>query len=343
MSPQFVDFNGDGHTDIVAGTFSGSPYVALGNGEGFHQPEMINDRDGERIVLNQFWNYETKKWDSTTRCDPEGGAPASGHGTSAFAVDWDGDGDFDLLLGDYDGGYLYLRENEGKPGEPAFARKNVLVEAGGKPIKVDKMATMRVVDFNGDGTPDLLLGSVADAYINGTGGGVFAFANSSKRLPPKLAAPVTWVAPSRKGASSPTRPDAGLYMDVADHDSDGDLDLIVGGYSMWTPPAPQLTAAQKARVAELEARQKELTAKNSKLNEAYSEAGAGLGEEEQRAARAAVLKEQSKTRQKISAELKEVRDELEPLTPGQKRQSFVWLYENLGSGAAPPSQPGGQR
>ena len=192
MSPQFVDFDPDGNIDIVAGTFSGSPYVALGDGRGWHQPEMIRDRDGERIVLNQFWNYETKKWDSTKRCDPDGGAPAEGHGTSAWAMDWEGDGDLDLLLGDYDAGYLYLRLNEGEAGKHAFAKKNILVEADGKPFNVGKMATMRLVDFNGDGTQDLLLGSMGDAYGDKAGGGVFAVANSSKRLPPKFGPPSTW-------------------------------------------------------------------------------------------------------------------------------------------------------
>ena len=52
MSPQFVDFNGDGHLDIVAGTFSGSPWIAFGTADGFAQPGMIHDRSGERIVID---------------------------------------------------------------------------------------------------------------------------------------------------------------------------------------------------------------------------------------------------------------------------------------------------
>src|SRR5262245_5779170 len=99
MSPQFVDFDHDGRLDIVAGTYCGSPYVAIGSESGWRQPVPILDGNGERIVLNMFWNYDTKKWDETTRCDPHGHSLERGHGTSAFAWDCDGDGDLDLLLG----------------------------------------------------------------------------------------------------------------------------------------------------------------------------------------------------------------------------------------------------
>src|SRR5690606_6313607 len=109
MSPQFVDFDADGHLDIVAGTFAGSPFVARGSATGFTAPVQILDEKGERIVINQFWNYDAKKWDNTDRCDPRGNDKlARGHLTSAYAFDWDADGDLDLILGDYDGGHLYL-------------------------------------------------------------------------------------------------------------------------------------------------------------------------------------------------------------------------------------------
>src|SRR5262245_56596492 len=152
MSPQFVDFDSDGHLDILAGTFDGSPHVAFGTDAGWNQPEQILDQNGERILLNQFWNYHAKKWDSTNPCDAPGRASGEGQCTSAYAMDWDGDGDLDLLLGDYRGGYLYRRMNEGTPTKHKFALVNVPVLASDKPLCVpSKMATMRLVDWNRDG------------------------------------------------------------------------------------------------------------------------------------------------------------------------------------------------
>src|SRR5687767_7151006 len=98
MSPQFVDFDADGKLDIVTGTYDGSPHLARGDGKGWHQPSHILDASGARIVIHSFWNDDTDKWDQTTRGDVAGQPPATGRCTSAVALDWDGDGDLDLLL-----------------------------------------------------------------------------------------------------------------------------------------------------------------------------------------------------------------------------------------------------
>ena len=81
MSPQFVDFDADGKLDIVAGIFDGSPHLSRGTDKGFGAPEQILDRDGRRIVLDQFWNFDTKKWDRATRKAGEPLQLGGGHAT----------------------------------------------------------------------------------------------------------------------------------------------------------------------------------------------------------------------------------------------------------------------
>ncbi len=336
MSPQFVDFDADGTLDIVAGIFDGSPHVAFGDGKGWKQPQQILDKEGARIVMNQFWNFDTKKWDSTKRCNPEGLELPESHLTSAWAADCDGDGDLDLWLGDYDKGHVMWRINEGTRTQPAFATRNTPVMVGGLPLAVPggKVATLRLVDWDGDGVQDLLVGSVGDSYGAGPGGGVFVYRNAGTDAAPKFGEATALIDPSTKGQKAPTRPDAGLYMDAMDHDGDGDLDLVVGGYSMWTPDAPVLDDGQKQRVAELQTQMAALDKEMQAFYQGLEQAVQGLDEAAANEKRTALLKEKRDELQAQSKRRMAIQQELEPLVPGQKRKSFVWLYENLAKGRA---------
>ncbi len=233
MSPQFVDFDGDNNTDIVVGTFDGSPHVALGlpGGKGWKKPAHILDANGQRIMMNQFWDYEARKWERTNRCDPEG-KTLGGHLTSALAWDYDADGDLDLLLGDYDEGHILLRVNDGSAGKPIFRPKNELLEAGGKPIALGKISTLRLVDWDGDGDRDLVASTPGNTYGDGDCGGVYLFANEGTAKNPKFGAKLDLIAPGPKSkAAEPTKPETGLYVDIADADGDEDLDMVVGSFA----------------------------------------------------------------------------------------------------------------
>ncbi|MBL8896026.1 MAG: VCBS repeat-containing protein [Planctomycetes bacterium] len=332
MSPQFVDFDQDGQLDIVAGTFDGSPHVAYGTPQGWKQPEQILDKEGQRIVANAWWNFDAKKWDDTDRCNPEGHELAEGHITSAWAADMDGDGDLDLLLGDHRSGYVYLRRNEGSPQQLAFATRNEVLLAAGAVLKVPgTVTTLRLFDWNRDGAQDLLLGSMGDAYSAGAGGGIFLFPNEGTNSAPSYGEPQTLVKVSGKGGSEPTRPDSGLYMDVGDLDGDGDFDLVVGGYSHWTPAARELSADEQKRVEELQKQLAELDAEQEKFWERVSAAMEGLSEEAAEKKQQEMFEAEQKQLQASGQKRQKIQEQIDALVPSQQRVSYVWLYENLGA------------
>ncbi len=240
MSSQLVDINGDNHNDILVGSFSGVPYWIPGSADGYRDPERILDTNGDTVLIADFWNDETDKWDSTER------AKSAGHCTSVAAVDWDADGDLDLLLGDYYGGRLFWRKNEGSSTEPKFATTNEPVMVGAAPAVIEHgLAAPRVADFNRDGLFDILCG--------GSKGGVYCLLNTGDKNAPKFATLKTLIAPVDDPAESfirkvpaidgqPTQPGSSLHIDLVDYDGDGDQDLLVGARSSWsTGPVRILT------------------------------------------------------------------------------------------------------
>ncbi|MFT5291591.1 MAG: hypothetical protein ACI8QS_003313 [Planctomycetota bacterium] len=228
MSSQFVDMNDDGFKDILVGSFSGAPQWLEGSEYGYLAPKAVVDKDGEEILIKAFWNIPEKKWDDSERSGTDG------HCTSSSAIDWDGDGDFDLLLGDYYGGRMYLRINEGSAKEPAFATTNTPVQAGGQPLVVDgKLAAPCVVDWDEDGILDLLI-STGD-------GGLYFFRNTGSTTDTRFAEKRMLIAPKKSPFAGgevttgplPLAPDTSFHVQPCDYDGDGDLDLLIGGRSAW--------------------------------------------------------------------------------------------------------------
>lgn len=77
-------------------------------------------------------------------------------GPSPRSVDWDEDGDYDLISGEYYG-YVTLFRNIGSETDPVLTDEGHVL-AGGSDLNVGSLSTPDVVDWNEDGAKDLVVG-----------------------------------------------------------------------------------------------------------------------------------------------------------------------------------------
>lgn len=316
MSPQFVDFDADGHVDIITATFEGTAFLVRGSEEGWQQPEHLKDAEGRNVVLSLFYDMEANKYDNADR-SPAGTTNPGDHCVSAMVWDWEGDGDFDLLLGAKEG-RLYLQRNEGTPTEPKFTGINEILEAGGEQFMVTGgLTAARAVDWDADGVTDLICG--------GFEGGVFFYRNAGTDAAPEFEKPSTLIAAGTIKHDDVKYPNNGVYADPVDYDGDGDLDLLVGGYAQWKPEGPELTAEDEARLVELDAAMEEIQLVMQSAYEAIQEDVENAASDEERNAifQKMMEDEDYKANQEKWSTIWE---EISKLRPTMERQAGVWLY-----------------
>ena len=259
-----MDLNGDGHMDLISGSWPGEIFLFRGGKERtFAPPEMIRDKDGYYInmgggVRNQgdgtilvTGHSEEEITDEgkflkcgrqRIRVEPDQEVWSTGTASAVHAADWDGDGDHDLLIGDIRG-RLFLVSNEGTNAEPAFGRGAPLRTALFVPVKVEGDAGPFVIDWDGDGDHDLLVGA--------GDGSVVLFRNAAaKGRPPALGLPEQLIPPGHVGYGRdvPAEPRRGHRSKICpvDWNGDGRLDLLVGDYTTQKPDLPEPTAEERA-------------------------------------------------------------------------------------------------
>ncbi len=259
-----MDFDGDGHQDVLSGSWPGELFLFRGRADGsFAAPEMLKDKDGQIINIGggieerrdeegilirgsaewetvdgrTFVTYRGKRYEST----PERPIATTGTASVVRPADWDGDGDLDLIVGDISGN-VHLIPNEGTSKSHAFGKDKQL-QAGGQPLRVGSRAGPCVADWDGDGDLDLLVGA--------DDGSVSLYRNTGSAKSPELAAAEQLVPPGEK--SSGTRPPVEARRGtrskvcVADWNDDGRLDLLVGDLAYQKPDRPEPTPEEQAR------------------------------------------------------------------------------------------------
>jgi hypothetical protein len=136
------------------------------------------------------------------------------------AIDLDGDGDLDILVGDYDGHLTYY-ENIGTPTNPSFAAG--LESPFGIAPPDDGMNVPTFADLDDDGDFDLLVGAY---FKEGSGyeSALFYFKNVGTKNSPSFDTAVV----NSLGLTETFIPAIPTFVDI---DNDGDFDLFVGGTS----------------------------------------------------------------------------------------------------------------
>ncbi|MEO7514140.1 MAG: VCBS repeat-containing protein [Gemmatimonadaceae bacterium] len=239
--PVLADVDGDGDLDLLignkiapaedgtgtvtwfenTGTAKAPAYRDRGflplRGE-YHYAPAVADLDGDGLpdLVMGTWRDRVQWWRNTgsrtapawTLSDSTLVVLTRGSNTAPALADLDGDGDLDMIVGEASG-QLNLYRNVGTKSAPKFE----LVSDTFQEIDVGRRSTPALADMDGDGKPDLLLGS--------EDGGVQLWRNTS------AGGTVSFVLET--GFKVETDPYSAPA--VGDVDGDGRVEMVMGGQS----------------------------------------------------------------------------------------------------------------
>ena len=154
---RLVDYDGDGRLDVIVGADDWTDY---GWDDGYNADGVWTRGSlrGFVYVARNVGGDDAPKYEKPFQVDADG-KPVEVFGwPSPNFADFDGDGDLDLLCGEFLDGFTYF-ENVGSRSKPAYADGKRLKTADGRPLTMDlEMITPTAIDWDDDGDLDLIVG-----------------------------------------------------------------------------------------------------------------------------------------------------------------------------------------
>ena len=157
--PEVEDVNGDGHWDLYVSSpdyVNGCSWYFENRGDGvFKKGVRCPLRRRMPGAAEATWTVEDEDSDGTAIDDER----AKRHSrVEPLKVDWDGDGDKDVIVGTFTGNFFFF-ENVGTDAKPAYAAKRKIFEA--ESCMVHPVA----VDWDHDGLADIVFGD-EDGHVS---------------------------------------------------------------------------------------------------------------------------------------------------------------------------------
>lgn len=238
-APSFLDVDNDGDLDVLTFDFNGNTVE-------YHKNLVIENQGqcaGFQLKKDScvFGLFATQSICGTiklnTTCygqrpapvDPVASQSRIMHlGSQMCALDLDGDGDKDILVGDLGCSILSRLVNGGSPTSAHFISMDTLFPSAGQRVKLSTFPSAYQMDLNFDQKPDLVItptsfGNEADNNVINTRGATHLYVNNSTTQVPDYQL-------TEKDFMQNQMIDVGEESTpvFADIDADGDQDLLIG-------------------------------------------------------------------------------------------------------------------
>ena len=314
-----MDYDDDGIQDFISGSYDpGDVYIVRGLGEGeYAEVESIRDDEGTPLVhhpIEMKRHLESDDDESDSMKDQ-----LASFGSWAAMMDWDNDGDLDMLIGAFDGS-LFRRMNVGTRSDPEWSPKSAPVMADGAPLKVHHHANPVVADWDADGLQDLVVGA-GDGSVGWFRNTGTASKPEFSKLQQLVEGPSTSIFIQQYLSEAESlAPGTRAQICVHDYNHDGQLDLLVGDYSDVFD-LPEQTTSERMKLAAIVRKQnimiERVTAAREKISSEFK-----AGEITEEEAQAEMEKIYAEAKNDLGGEENPIENML-----GESRVSgSVWLY-----------------